>query len=97
MFKHIVHLIFFAAGAGVGIWWGVNHPKEAQDVAAQEQVKVQQAIDAANQKIAQLEAQTGANPAAVSATANDKAAKMKSIFQQLTDDVKNATAKPASN
>jgi hypothetical protein len=102
MFKHLVHLIFFAAGAGVGIWWGVNHPTQAQDLAAQEQAKVQQAIDAANTKIAQLEGQSGTTPPAAGAPsplaqdANAKATKLKSIFDQLTNDVKSATAKPAN-
>jgi hypothetical protein len=53
MFKHIVHLIFFAAGAGVGIWWGVNHPTQAADIAAQEQIKMQQAVAAAKQTVLQ--------------------------------------------
>lgn len=96
MFKHIVHIIFFAAGAGVGIWWGVNHPTQAQNLAAQEQIKVQQAIDAANQKIQQLEVQSGGNPTALANDANNKATKVKSIFQQLTTDLQSAKNNPSN-
>ncbi|MGA2233675.1 MAG: hypothetical protein ABSH22_22445 [Tepidisphaeraceae bacterium] len=35
--KHIVHILFFIAGAGVGIWWGVDHPTQAQKVATTEE------------------------------------------------------------
>jgi hypothetical protein len=45
--KLILHLVVFAAGAGVGIWWGVNHPIEAQNISAREQVqaaKIQAAV-----------------------------------------------------
>ena len=38
--KLLFHLVVFAVGAGLGIWWGVNHPSEAQDVAAREQAAV---------------------------------------------------------
>ncbi|MGA2443602.1 MAG: hypothetical protein ABSH08_21830 [Tepidisphaeraceae bacterium] len=41
--KHLYHLIIFAAGLGLGIWWGVNHPSEAQMVATREQAAVSQA------------------------------------------------------
>jgi hypothetical protein len=45
--KLLFHLIVFAAGAGVGIWWGVNHPMEAQNISAQEEIqsaKIQAAV-----------------------------------------------------
>jgi hypothetical protein len=45
--KLILHLIVFAVGAGVGIWWGANHPTEAQNISAQEEVqtaKIQAAV-----------------------------------------------------
>ena len=45
--KFIFHIIFFFAGAGVGIWWGVNHPTQAQSVSAteeQEAAKIQAAV-----------------------------------------------------
>jgi hypothetical protein len=41
--KLILHLIVFAAGAGLGVWWGVNHPSEAQNVAAREEAAAAQA------------------------------------------------------
>jgi hypothetical protein len=44
--KHIVHIIFFVAGAGLGIWWGVNHPSAAQNVANTEQDQASRVEDA---------------------------------------------------
>jgi hypothetical protein len=41
--KLISHLLILAVGAGLGIWWGVNHPTEAQNLAAREQAAVSQA------------------------------------------------------
>ncbi|MGD0462388.1 MAG: hypothetical protein ABSB74_07855 [Tepidisphaeraceae bacterium] len=38
--KLILHLVVFLAGAGLGIWWGVNHPAEAQNISAQEQAAI---------------------------------------------------------
>ncbi|MDP9174456.1 MAG: hypothetical protein M3O30_11400 [Planctomycetota bacterium] len=37
--KLLIHLIVFAAGAGLGIWWGVNHPNEAATIAQREQTE----------------------------------------------------------
>jgi uncharacterized membrane protein len=45
--KFILHLVVFLVGAGVGIWWGVNHPVEAQNISTQEQqqaAKIQEAV-----------------------------------------------------
>jgi hypothetical protein len=41
--KFIFHVLIFVAGAGVGIWWGVNHPKAAQNLDAQVQAEVSKA------------------------------------------------------
>ena len=41
--KLITHLIVFALGCGIGIWYGVNRPSQAQNIAAQEQKAVAEA------------------------------------------------------
>jgi hypothetical protein len=41
--RFLLDLVIFAVGAGLGIWWGVSHPAEAQNVAAREQAAVAQA------------------------------------------------------
>jgi hypothetical protein len=45
--KLISHLLILLVGAGLGIWWGVNHPAEAQNIHDQEQqqaAKIQEAV-----------------------------------------------------
>ena len=45
--KLISHLLILMVGAGLGIWWGVNHPEAAQNVAANEEqqaAKIQAAV-----------------------------------------------------
>jgi hypothetical protein len=37
MIRLIMNLAFFAAGAGLGIYWGVNHPTQATDIAQREE------------------------------------------------------------
>ncbi len=49
MAKHVGHVIFFVLGAGLGIWWGVNHPQNAQVVARIEQHQVDSAAAAVTQ------------------------------------------------
>lgn len=60
--KHILHIVFFLAGAGVGIWWGVNHPSQAQSVSAteeQEAAKIQATVS--QEKIAFFDKLMGHN------------------------------------
>ncbi len=38
MIRFIINLAFFAAGAGLGIFWGVHHPTEAANLARHEQI-----------------------------------------------------------
>ena len=47
MFKIITHVLVFAVGAGAGVYWGVNHPSQAQNVANVEQAKIDQVKQAA--------------------------------------------------
>jgi hypothetical protein len=45
--KILIYLVVFALGAGTGIWWSVNHPDAAVDIAAREQqqaAKLQAAV-----------------------------------------------------
>ena len=55
MFRLIVHMLFFAAGLGVGIWWSAAHPMQAQAVATQEQIQAAQLQSAAQAKIDTLQ------------------------------------------
>jgi CHASE3 domain sensor protein len=43
MFKLITHVLVFAIGAGAGVYWGVNHPSQAQQVEMREQARIDQA------------------------------------------------------
>ena len=38
--KFISHLVLLAVGAALGVWWGVNHPAEAEKLTAHEQAAV---------------------------------------------------------
>jgi hypothetical protein len=40
--KLLIHLLVFAVGCGMGIWWGANHPIQAADIAQREQDKASQ-------------------------------------------------------
>jgi NAD-dependent oxidoreductase involved in siderophore biosynthesis len=42
-FRLIVDVALLAAGAAGGIYWGVNHPNEAADIARREQVAADKA------------------------------------------------------
>ena len=41
MFKLIIFVVGLAIGFGGGVYWGVNHPKEASRIAAREKADVQ--------------------------------------------------------
>ena len=43
MLKLIGHVVVFALGCGVGIWYGVHHQAQAQNIVAHEQVVAAQA------------------------------------------------------
>lgn len=43
MFKMIFLLAGLAVGFGAGVYWGVHHPTQAQDLAAQEEQKILEA------------------------------------------------------
>ena len=43
MIKLITHVLVFAVGAGAGVYWGVNHPSQAQHIADMEQARIDQA------------------------------------------------------
>jgi hypothetical protein len=45
--KLVTHLVVFALGIGAGIYWGVQHPTAAADLAGREQLKIQAAVSAA--------------------------------------------------
>jgi hypothetical protein len=38
--KLLFHAVVFALGAGLGIWWGVNHPTQASIIASREDVAI---------------------------------------------------------
>jgi hypothetical protein len=86
--KFVFHIIFFFAGAGVGIWWGVNHPTQAQSVSAteeQEAAKIQAAVS--QEKIALLNRFTGH-------TATDQdAADLKQMLSDEQQKLQNAKTK----
>ncbi len=42
MFKLITHVLVFAIGAGAGVYWGVNHPSQAQQIEIKEQARLDQ-------------------------------------------------------
>ncbi len=46
MFKLITHVLVFALGAGAGVYWGVNHPSQAQQIEMREQARIDQAKQA---------------------------------------------------
>ena len=49
--KHLIHLLFFCVGCGVGVWWGVDHPSQASDLAVREQTAVAKYKDALMERI----------------------------------------------
>jgi uncharacterized membrane protein len=86
--KLIFHLLVFFAGAGVGVWWGVNHPAAAQNVSDQEvqqAAKVQAAVS--QEKIALLQKFLGNN------SADQNVADFKQMLSDEKQKLQNATAK----
>jgi len=63
MIKLITHLILFTAGAGLGIWWGVNHPSEAAVISSQEEIQAAKVQAAAEAKIELLNKFLSTKPA----------------------------------
>jgi hypothetical protein len=54
--KALVHLAIFALGAALGVWWGVNHPTQAANVAGREDVAINKVkAEVAKAKIELLE------------------------------------------
>jgi len=86
--KLIIHLIVFATGAGVGIWWGANHPSQAQNVASQEQQEVARIQAAASQEKIDL-----INRFMDRKTTDQDAADLKQMLSDEKQKLQNATAK----
>jgi flagellar basal body-associated protein FliL len=63
MIKLIVYLVVFTVGAGLGIWWGVNHPSEAALVSSQEEIQADKIRSVAQAKIQLLEQFVSTKPA----------------------------------
>lgn len=93
MFKLIGHLVVFVVGAGVGVWWGVHHPEQAQNLAAVEQAKIEQAIAQGKQQALQaVQTDMNNNPSAV--PANPAAlSHLQQMMQQAKNDITNAQTK----
>jgi uncharacterized membrane protein len=89
--KLVLHLIVFLAGAGVGIWWGVHHPAQAQNVSTTEEeqaAKIQAAVS--QEKITLLQKFLGnSNP-------DQNAADFKQMLSDEKQKLQNATAKLGS-
>jgi len=86
--KLIFHLVVFLAGAGVGIWWGVNHPAAAQNVSAQEEqqaAKIQAAVS--QEKITLLQKFLGTS------NSDQTSADFKQMLSDEKQKLQNATAK----
>jgi hypothetical protein len=43
MFKLVSHCVIFSLGAGLGVWWGVNHPTQAAIIAGREDTYITRA------------------------------------------------------
>ncbi len=99
MFKLIGHAIFFALGAGAGIYWGVHHPTQAADLANDESVKIQQAVAAAKQQVLQqvvAEQNTpapGGSPPGTPAAATSHLNKYQEMLNKAQAEFNAATAK----
>jgi flagellar basal body-associated protein FliL len=88
--KLVVHLVVFAIGAGVGVWWGVNHPQQAQNIAAVEQAKMNQYIAMGKQQALQdVQQAQAAAPANAPASPNVMDIVQKKL-QQANDDFNTA-------
>jgi uncharacterized membrane protein len=86
--KLILHVIFFIAGAGVGIWWGVNHPTQAQSVSATEEQEVAKIQAAASQEKIDL-----INRFMGHAPSDQDAADLKQMLSDEKQKLQTATAK----
>lgn len=86
--KLVLHLIVFLAGAGVGIWWGANHPTQAQNVSATEEeqaAKIQAAVS--QEKITLLQKFLG------NSSPDQNAADFKQMLSDEKQKLQNANAK----
>jgi hypothetical protein len=68
-------------GIGLGIWWGVNHPSEAQMVATREQAAVQAKIDLVQQFLGK--STTDQNKADFKQMLNDEKQKLQNAATKL--------------
>jgi hypothetical protein len=90
MFKLISHLVIFALGAAVGVYWGVNHPSDAQRIADQEAADVA----LAKQKVLQdLNAAQPPAPAGATTPANPVSQRLQQMLQQAQSEYNTAKSK----
>jgi cytoskeletal protein RodZ len=96
MFKLIGHLVVFVIGAGAGIWWGVYHPTEAQELTATEHAKIESAVAIAKRDLLQkvvaeqsADAPASGTAAAVPATANHLST-YQEWLKKASEEVKNS-------
>ena len=84
-----------------GIWWGVYHPTEAQDVAASEQAKIQTAVAIAKRDLLQkvIAEQSADAPSSGATAAAPATVNHLNIYQEwlkkASDEVKNSGTQPA--
>ncbi len=84
MFKIISHAVLFLAGAGAGIYWGVNHPTQAASVSNTESAQIQKAVATAKQTLLQqVVADQNSSPAAA-----PQQAAIQSKYQQMLQSAK---------
>ena len=86
--KLISHLLILLVGAGLGIWWGVNHPDAAQNVATNEEqqaAKIQAAVS--QEKITLLQKFLGTTQP------DQTSSEFKQMLDQEKQNLQNAKAK----
>jgi hypothetical protein len=79
-----IDVVFLAAGAGVGIIWGVHHPIQAQNLARQEHVEALKVEAAAAQAKIDILQKFGGNSPTAKQMLSDEQQKLDTLHKALT-------------
>jgi hypothetical protein len=95
MFKLVSHAVIFSLGAGLGVWWGTNHPTQAAIVAGREDTYITRIkAEVAKAKVDLLEKFLGSGPTNNNAAPASTTQPTSADFRKMLDDERQNLGKP---
>jgi hypothetical protein len=82
-FRLVVDVVMFAAGAGAGVYWGVNHPTQAVNVEQHERVEALKVKVAAEQAKIEVLQKFGKDSTDAQAALSDAQTQLDQAKQEL--------------